>query len=105
MRKLALMASALLLAAALLSDSATAQPPQRGKGGPGGFGPPMQPGQILPAFLRERLKLTPEQAKQFDEIQKEVDEKLAKILTEAQRAKLKGMRGPGGPPPGKEKRG
>lgn len=104
MRKLALMASTLFLAAALLSDAATAQPP-RGKGGPGGFGPPMQPGQILPAFLRERLKLTPEQAKQFDALQKEVDEKLAKILTEAQRAKLKGMRGPGGGPPGKEKPG
>jgi hypothetical protein len=66
--------------------------------GPGGFGPP-QPGQIMPSFLQEMLKLTPDQKKQFDELQKEVDSKLAKILTDDQKKQLKEMRDrfPGGP--------
>ena len=82
-----------------------------GPGGPGGgpgfggrgFGPP-QPGQILPQMLRQRLELTPEQERQVDALQKEVDAKLAKILTAAQKQQLQQMRqrGPGGfgPPPG-----
>jgi hypothetical protein len=94
-------------------------PPGRGPGGPGGrgpggFGPPPTPGQVLPPFLQERLKLTAEQKKQLDELQKEVETKLGKILTEEQNKQLKDMRrmfgrggpggppgrGPGGPPPG-----
>jgi len=70
--------------------------------GPGGFGQP-QPGQILPGFLQDQLKLTPEQKKQLDELQKEVDAKLNKLLTEEQRKQLKELRdrGPGGfGPPG-----
>jgi Spy/CpxP family protein refolding chaperone len=76
-----------------------------GPGGPGGrmggppqlFGGPPQPGQILPVFLIELLKLTSEQKTQVDELQKEVDARLAKILTEDQRKQLKemGERGPG----------
>jgi EF hand len=74
-------------------------------GGPGGFGMgPPRPGQILPPMLRDRLELTPEQSKQVDALQKEVDARLDKILNEDQRAQLKQMRerGPGGfgPPPG-----
>jgi hypothetical protein len=69
-------------------------------GGPGGrFGPP-RPGQILPTFLQEALKLTASQKKQLDELQKDVDAKLAKILTDEQKTQLKEMRpgrGPGGP--------
>jgi hypothetical protein len=92
-------------------------PPGGGPGGPGGsggFGPPFAAGQILPPFLQERLRLTDEQKKQLDELQKEVDSKLGKILTEEQNKQLKDMRGrfgrggpggppgrgPGGPPPG-----
>ncbi len=79
-----------------------------GVGGPPsrGFGPPFAPGQLLPPFLQERLKLTDEQKKQLDELQKEVQGKLDKILTEEQRNQLKemrrgfGPRGPGGPPGG-----
>jgi hypothetical protein len=85
-----------------------------GPGGPGGFGPPPAFGQILPPFLQDRLRLTAEQKKQLDELQKEVDAKLGKILTEEQNKQLKEMRGrfgrggpggppgrgPGGPPPG-----
>jgi hypothetical protein len=86
-------------------------------GGPGGFGPPggrggrgfggpPQPGQILPPFLQDRLNLTAEQKEQLEGLQKEIDGKLAKILTEEQKKQLKEMRegfrrgGPGGPPGG-----
>lgn len=82
--------------------------------GPGGFGAPPPPGQLLPPFLQERLKLTAEQKKRLDELQKEIDNKLGKILTTEQKQQLKEMRnafgrggpggsrgrGPGGPPPG-----
>lgn len=84
-------------------------PPGGGPGGPG-MGRP-QPGEILPRFLRDRLELTPQQEKQIQELQKEVDGRLAKILTDEQKQELKQMRergpggfgppgGPGGPPPG-----
>jgi hypothetical protein len=75
-------------------------------GGPGGRfgGGPPRPGQILPDFLQERLNLTADQKKQVEDLQKEVDAKLAKILTDEQKKQLKEMRnrGPGGngPPPG-----
>jgi hypothetical protein len=112
------------------------QDPDRGPGGPGGRGPggqggpggrggrgpggPPQPGQILPTFMRDQLNLTSEQKAQLDALQKEVDEKLGKILTDAQKKQLKNMRpggrgpggpggrgpggpgGPGGPPPDRE---
>jgi hypothetical protein len=75
-------------------------------GGPGGFrmGPP-RPGEILPTMLRDRLKLTAEQSKQVDALQKEVDARLSKIHNEDQKARLQEMRsrGPGGfgpPSPG-----
>jgi hypothetical protein len=90
-------------------------PGGRGPGGRGGFGAPPQPGQILPPFVRQRLRLTREQQKQVDQLQKEVDEKLAKILTDEQKKQLKQMqrgfgrggRGGfgGGPPPGGPGRG
>ena len=78
--------------------------------GPGGrFGAPPRPGQVLPMFVQEALKLSASQKKQLDELQKEVDAKLARILTDEQRTQLKEMRpgrGPGGPggdgpPPGR----
>jgi hypothetical protein len=69
-----------------------------GPGGPGGFGPP-QPGQVLPTFLQDQLKLTPEQKKELEALQKEVDSKLDKILTADQKKQLKEFAeaGPGGP--------
>ena len=74
---------------------------QRGFGGRGGnrsgdgrFAPP-RPGQIMPGFLAERLKLTDEQKSQIDALQKDVDAKLGKILTDEQKKQLKDMRGPG----------
>ncbi len=87
------------------------------RGGPGGFGPPggpggpmmgpPRPGEILPTFFRRALDLTAEQNTQLDELQKDVDSRLAKILTDAQKKTLDQMRrrGPGGPgffgPPGR----
>ncbi len=90
------------------------------RGGPGGFGPPggpggpggpmmapPRPGEILPSFHQRALDLTPEQKAQLDELQKDVDSRLAKILTDAQKKTLDQMRrrGPGGPggfgPPGR----
>src|SRR5262245_35506233 len=46
----------------------------KGKG-PKGFGPP-RPGQILPQFLADMLDLTPDQSKQLDMLQREVDSRL-----------------------------
>lgn len=107
--RLAALASAVVLTVCL---AVTAQPPGGGKddpkgpvkgdpktkggfgkGGFGGgrFGPP-QPGQILPTFLQDQLKLTDDQKKQVEALQKEVDDKLARILTDDQKKQLKEMR-------------
>jgi hypothetical protein len=51
-----------------------------------------QPGQVLPGFFQDRLQLTAEQKKQVEELQKEVDARLGKILTEDQRKKMREMR-------------
>jgi hypothetical protein len=70
-----------------------------GRGGPGGFGGPPQPGQILPPPVQDMLNVTAEQKKQLDELQKDVDDKLAKILTDEQKQQLRQMQdgfGPGG---------
>jgi outer membrane protein assembly factor BamB len=82
--------------------------PRPGGGfGPGGFGGPPQPGQIMPPFLQDMLNLTAEQKKQLEDPQKEVDRKLGMILTEAQKKQLKetprgfGRGAPGGGGPGR----
>jgi hypothetical protein len=69
-----------------------------GFGGPGGFRLP-PPGVILPPPLQDALQLTEAQKKQLADLQKEVDEKLEKLLTEEQRKQFKELkeRGPGGP--------
>jgi spore coat protein H len=99
--------------------SVTAQLDGKSKGtipGGFGFGPPgggmrPRPGDILPAPLRDALRLTDEQKKKFDELQKDVDRRVDELLTEEQRAQWKRIReagppkgppgGPFGPPPGK----
>jgi outer membrane protein assembly factor BamB len=73
-------------------------------GGAGAFRPP-QPGQILAPFVQEQMELSAKQKKQTEELQKEVDGKLAKLLDEKQKKKLKetgggfGRGGPRGGPP------
>jgi hypothetical protein len=74
-----------------------------GFGGPGGgpgrfFGGPPQPGQVMPDFLADMLKVTPEQKKKIDELQKDVVARLDKILTEDQRKQIRGMKEGKGPP-------
>lgn len=74
---------------------------EKGKGFPGfqgGFGGRSQPGTILSKSTQQQLKMTEEQVKSLDDMQKDVDAKLEKILTEDQRKQLKEMRerGPGG---------
>jgi len=75
-------------------------PPDGGPGGQGRGrgGPPPQPGQVLPGRVQDDLNLSEDQKKQIVELQKEVDGKLAKILTAEQMGQLKQMRGrgPGG---------
>jgi hypothetical protein len=95
--------------------SLASQDASNDRGGPPGFGPPgggpggpmmapPRPGEILPQMFQQRLRLTPEQKTQVDELQKDVDARLARILTDEQKTQLKEMRqrGPGGfgPPPG-----
>src|SRR5436305_10906234 len=69
----------------------------KGSGGFGGrFGASM--GQIMPVFMQDMLKLNDDQKKQVETLQKDLDAKLDKILTEDQRKQYKEMRerGPGG---------
>ncbi|MEP6756283.1 MAG: EF-hand domain-containing protein [Chthonomonadales bacterium] len=73
--------------------------------GGGGFGPPPKPGTIMPDGFANMLKLTPDQKKQFAVVQKDVDGRLAKILTDAQKKQLTAassqpMGGMGGGRPG-----
>ena len=72
-------------------------PPPEGRR-PGG---PPRPGQILSPGFQDALQLTADQKKQLEALQKDVDTKLAKILTEEQMKKMKEMPGRGGPPPGR----
>ncbi len=87
-----------------------------GFGGPGGFFRQPPPGVILPPQMQDVLRLTEAQKKQLGDLQKDVDARLDKLLTEEQRKQFKAMkdrqggsggpgRGPGGPggfgpPPG-----
>ncbi|MBN1851637.1 MAG: aryl-sulfate sulfotransferase [Pirellulales bacterium] len=69
--------------------------------GPKGFGSFPQPGQLMTAFLQSRLHLTDRQKQQMELLQKEVDTRLAGILSDKQRDQLDAMRqgfGPGGFP-------
>jgi Spy/CpxP family protein refolding chaperone len=105
-----LFAGVMFLAGLLAVTSlSTAQPPERGKQPPGKDGKGFQrpgggagfagfgtPGQILSTGLVERLKLSDDQKKQLETLQKDVDEKLAKILTEDQNKQLKEMKDRGG---------
>jgi hypothetical protein len=66
------------------------------RSGPGGSGPPSdgsggqpRPGEILASSLRDLLAMSPEQRKDLDELQKEVDSGLDQIFTEAQKRRLR----------------
>jgi DNA-binding MarR family transcriptional regulator len=66
------------------------------KGGIGPGGPP-PPNQVLNPFLRDALSLTPDQRKELDAFQQEVNATIEKTLDEEQMKKLKQITaGPGG---------
>jgi hypothetical protein len=69
--------------------------------GPGGFAIDMRPGQVVPSFLRDMLGMSADQKKQLDELQKEVDGRLDKVLSDEQKKQVKQPQtlGPGSPPP------
>jgi hypothetical protein len=62
-----------------------------------------QPGQLMSPTLQARLKLTADQKKAIQALQKEADELLGKLLTDEQKKQFKEMQanvgrgGPGGP--------
>jgi spore coat protein CotH len=70
-----------------------------GMGGPGGFMRLPPPGVIMPPPVQDTLQLTEAQKKEMAALQKEVDEKLEKLMTDEQKKLWKEMkdRGPGGP--------
>src|SRR5262249_50880708 len=67
---------------------------------PDGIGMPPPPGQILSPFNQARLKLTEPQKRQLEQLQKDTDSRLGKILTEEQHKQLKGMQAWAFGPPG-----
>jgi len=70
-----------------------AQGPGGGFGGAGaGGGFRTAPGTILSSRAQQTLKLTDEQKKQIEELQKDVDVRVQKILTEEQNKQLKDMK-------------
>jgi hypothetical protein len=60
-------------------------PPGGGPPGGGAFGGPPKLGQALPSFLRDALNLTAEQKKELEAAEKEIGEKLGKMLTDEQK--------------------
>jgi hypothetical protein len=98
-----------------LSDSQMKRVRAMNPFGPGGFAALPLPGQLISKSTLSDLKPTDDQKKQLDALQKQVDAKLATLLTADQKQQLKEMRdnfgqggpfgfgppgGPGGPPPG-----
>jgi hypothetical protein len=79
-------------------------PPREDGGGPGGprEGRPDRAGppggvHVIPRFAEEKLKLTDDQRQQIADLEKEMKEKLAKILTPEQLKTLEQARPPRGP--------
>jgi hypothetical protein len=104
---------AAIAALALITTAGWTQPPDgKDKGQKGGGkgdkagGGRFQVGRVLPPGMREQLDLSAEQKRLIDELEKDVKDRLGKILTEEQKKKLEQMPGPGGskggPPDGKD---
>src|SRR5579871_870046 len=99
-----------LLGVILMVTTATTQPPP-GKGPPDRKGgpPPGRPrfelGRVLPPPLVEELDLTEKQRAEIADLEKEIKERLSKILTAEQKKQVESFRprgpsGKGGPPRG-----
>jgi hypothetical protein len=66
-----------------------------------GRGNPAHPGQIFSSMQLDTLKLSPEQKVRLEEIQKEIDTRLATVLTDEQKKQLETMQqAPAAVPPG-----
>ncbi|HEV3445299.1 MAG TPA: aryl-sulfate sulfotransferase [Gemmataceae bacterium] len=63
----------------------------------GGFGPPRSPGLVMTSPEQNRLKLTDDQKKDLVALQKAVDTRFDKVLTEAQRKQIKSVFSPSAP--------
>ena len=84
----------------LLTADQKKQFAEKPKGTAPGFGPQGRSGQLLSSSEQSRLKLTDEQKKDLAALEKEVGEKVDKVLSEQQKKQLKGTPFMGGPPPG-----
>lgn len=73
--------------------------PVKGMKNPPGFGPP-KAGELLVFFLRDMLRLSPDQRRELDSLQEEIDSGLSKILTADQNKRFKERSGSGPPGPG-----
>jgi hypothetical protein len=100
-----------VVALVFFSMTVTSQPPggddppkkKKKKDGPDGGPPPrFQLGKVLPPPLRADLDLTREQEEAIHALEKEIRQRLLKILTPEQRQKADGFR-PKGPPKGPKK--
>jgi hypothetical protein len=89
-----------------LSDAQRKTLRERSVPGPGGFAGFPPPGQVMSVATQVALKPTPEQRTRLSDLQKSIDAKLDKVLTDDQKKRFKEMRadfmrgGPGGPPGG-----
>lgn len=84
-------------ALAVFVVTVVSQWPGRGtREGPGRGGPPprFELGHAFPPFIREQLELTREQEKQIASLEKEVKERLLKILTPEQQKRIADIRPP-----------
>ncbi len=103
---------ALVSLIALVNQSLHSQPPDdreppggrpagRRDGGPGAGRPgPWQPGKVMPPHVQDELKLSTPQKKQLADLEKDVKERILKILTDEQKRQLQTLRPPGPPEDG-----
>jgi hypothetical protein len=88
---------------AQVKKSVGPRPGPGGPRGPGGLGGLPQPGKVMSTTTQIALKLAPEQRKQLDELQKQVDAKLEAMFTADQKKQFGEMKkdfARGGPPGG-----
>ena len=102
---LAFAACALVVVFTVLPQRPGAKGDKEGKDGQKGGPPRDELWQVFPPPLLDELELTPEQEKQLEAIEKDLNAKLNKFLTDEQKKKIANFRsrGPGGKGPKGEK--
>ena len=95
--------------AKVLTDEQKKTLRERSTFGPGGFAGMPAPGQVMSTSTQVALRPTSQQKTQLSDLQKTIDTKLEKVLTDDQKKQFKqvkadfvrgGAGGPGGGPPG-----